>query len=266
MNDISDSFFLKELQYKTSENLSKRAKLHHAFGSNPLPWQQWLVGQMFSPPRARILDLGSGPGYFWIENSKTLPAGANVYLTDISGGMLEESRASLRGETWFFYTQVDAQEIPFPGGFFDIVIANHMLYHVRELKVALREVRRVLRPGGYLYAATNGREHLVELRNLEKILPGGADIQGSFWEESFNLENGQELLTPYFEEVDCQRYPNRLLVTEPTAILEYLVSKSTQEIEPEKLSGIKHYLEGEIAKHGKFTITSDAGLFRCRSS
>ncbi len=97
-----------------------------------------------------------------------------------------------------------------------------MLYHVRDLQGTLLGIRRVLRPGGYLYAATNGRDHLSELRGLEGKLPGEVKIEGGFWGESFNLGNGQKLLTPYFEEVDCQRYPNTLQVTDPTAILEYL--------------------------------------------
>ena len=141
-----------------------------------------------------------------------------------------------------------------------------MLFHVRDLQGTLQGVRRVLRPGGYLYAATNGRDHLSEFRRLEENLPGEVKIEGVFWGERFNLGNGQKLLTPYFEEVDCQRYPNTLQITDPTAILEYMRSKSFEEIAHQALSGIKSFLEGEIARKGAFTITTDAGLFICRSS
>lgn len=45
--------------------------------------------------------------------------------------------------------KMDVQNIPFPGGTFDVVICNHLLEHVTEDRLALRELFRVLKPGGW---------------------------------------------------------------------------------------------------------------------
>ena len=46
----------------------------------------------------------------------------------------------------------DIESLPFATGTVDVVFASHVLEHVRDLVVALREIRRVLRPGGFLVA------------------------------------------------------------------------------------------------------------------
>jgi ubiquinone/menaquinone biosynthesis C-methylase UbiE len=167
MRDITNPDYLRTDQYKDSGNLSKRASFHRIFGTNPVGWQQWLMGMIDLPDEALILELGTGPGYFWEENEKTIPVGCKFILTDISGGMLEEARGVLRGKDQVSYTITDAQEIPFPESVFDGVIANHMLYHVRDLNLTLGAIKKVLKPEGCFFAATNGKNHLIELRQLE---------------------------------------------------------------------------------------------------
>ena len=112
------------------------------------------------PGQGTILAIGSGPGYFWRENEKTVPAGWKITITDISGGMLRESRAILRGKNRYFYLVVDAMEIPFLEGQFDAVIANYMLYHVRDVDLTLTGIRKALKDDGLLIKATNGPEYI----------------------------------------------------------------------------------------------------------
>ena len=52
--------------------------------------------------------------------------------------------------------KIDIQEIPFENETFDVVIANHMLFHVPDLNKALLEVKRVLKGNGIFYSATDG--------------------------------------------------------------------------------------------------------------
>ena len=111
MSKITDPHYLRTSQYKDSNNLSSRANLHKDFGTNPLPWQQWLREKIQLPEKANILELGSGPGYFWTETANTIPAGWRIILTDISGGMLEESRGVLKAKNQITHVINDAQEI-----------------------------------------------------------------------------------------------------------------------------------------------------------
>ena len=62
---------------------------------------------------------------------------------------------------------------PFDDGAFDVVIANHMLYHVPAPQRAVAEFARVLRPDGLLMAATNGPRHLRQLWEVRALVFGG---------------------------------------------------------------------------------------------
>jgi hypothetical protein len=66
------------------------------------------MGIIDLPYEALILELGTGPGYLWKENQKTIPVGWRLILTDISRGILEEARGVLRGKTQFSYIITDA--------------------------------------------------------------------------------------------------------------------------------------------------------------
>src|SRR5215210_5060005 len=100
----------------------------------------------------------------WRENGERIPAGWTVALADLSVGMLEEARRQLRAPPRRFgLVNLDAQALPFALASVDAVIANHMLYHVPDRQRAYAEIRRALRPGGHLYAATNGGNSMREL-------------------------------------------------------------------------------------------------------
>ena len=113
---------------------------------------------------ARILEIGYGPADLWVQNLDRLPAGWTITLTDFSVGMIEAAQRNLAGAGRpFTFRPMNAQSIPFDTATFDAVIANHMLYHVPDLTKAVAEIHSVLKPGGTLYAATNGKGHLREL-------------------------------------------------------------------------------------------------------
>jgi SAM-dependent methyltransferase len=72
--------------------------------------------------------------------------------------------------------QCDAARLPFRDGSFDTVIANHVLYHLDDPDAALREFARVLRLGGRLAVAVDGRDHLGELTAIGAAI-GRPDIR-----------------------------------------------------------------------------------------
>src|SRR5439155_6255128 len=135
-----------------------RMGLHEQFRVNPYGWHRCVFDRLDLAPNTRPLELGCGPGVLWSENPDRLPTGWEVVLSDFSPGMVHEARQKLRGRaSTFRFAMADAQAVPFAPASFDAVIANHMLYHVPDRAKALNEIRRVLRPGGRLYAATNGQ-------------------------------------------------------------------------------------------------------------
>jgi ubiquinone/menaquinone biosynthesis C-methylase UbiE len=146
-------------QYRTDANLQARIRLHQRFSTNRHGWPRWLFDQLDLHEDARVLELGCGTGVLWATNTHRIPPGWQVVLSDRSPGML----AAVAGPPVAVRVVADAQAVPFAPASFDVVLANHMLYHVPDRDRALGEIHRVLRPGGQVYAATNGRRHLAEL-------------------------------------------------------------------------------------------------------
>src|SRR5215207_10478349 len=156
-----DPNYLKNNQYKDASNLAARARLHSRYSRNPYGWFKWQFDLYQFAPDARILELGAGAGWLWAGNADRIPAGWQITLSDFSPGMLDEQRKALSDVPHAFqHEEIDAQAIPYADATFDAVIANHMLYHVPDRAKAIAEIRRVLKPTGTLYTATNGLKHL----------------------------------------------------------------------------------------------------------
>lgn len=182
-----------EKLYVEADTLSTRINLHEKYSVNKYGFGNWIFDLYDFRAGMKVLELGCGTAGGWAAGSARLPEGVEVILSDFSPLMLQEARDTLRDETIFSFEQIDAQNIPCPDGAFDIVIANHMLYHVPDMERALAEIRRVLKPGGSFYASTLGENSLAELGDVYRKLEGRAAF--SYAKDiSFTLENGAGLL------------------------------------------------------------------------
>ena len=174
MSRYTDPHYLKTEQYRDETNLNARLEIHRRFSTNSYGWFPWIFDILESlPNQARVLELGCGPGYMWKECIDRIPADWSITLSDLSDGMVDAAWRNLvvTGRA-FKYEQIDAQSIPYPDETFDIVIANHMLYHVPDRPKALVEIRRVLKIGGHFIATTVGDRHLAEINKwLKQISP-----------------------------------------------------------------------------------------------
>jgi len=122
---------------------------------------------MIIPEKCKILELCCGNGLLWEMNKEHISPRWEPILSDISPGMVKVAHTKLvkyLKQTEFLV--IDAAEIPFVEKSFDVVIANHMLYHMDNLVKVLSEIRRVLTPEGVLYASTIGQDHFKELKAL----------------------------------------------------------------------------------------------------
>ena len=99
----------------------------------------------------RILDLGCGTGIVTRVLRKRLGGAVSSVGLDASPQMIAKAR-SLEPEADF--REGNAMALPFPDASFDLVLAQQMLQFVPDRATALREVRRVLRPGGRFIAST----------------------------------------------------------------------------------------------------------------
>ena len=185
--------YFHDVQYRDSSKLTARANLHSRYGTAPTPWFSWLVQQIAWRRDAVVLEVGCGPGWIWEQARHGVPGDLQLMLTDLSIGMVSEAvertRASF-GEV--DGAVVDAQCLPFADQTFDVVVANHMLYHVPDPAVAVSELRRVLRDDGVLLASTNGPSHLRELDEISSEVFGPRRLPR--YMEAFGAQNGAEIL------------------------------------------------------------------------
>ena len=228
MSQVDNQEHLLTRQYKSADNLKARIALHERFGKNKVHFHDWLYDHLTMPDRANILEVGTGSAAFWKRNAERIPQGWTLTLSDLSEGMLGEAKGVFKslGREASFLT-LDVQAIPFEANSFDMVMANHMLYHVPDIPKALAEIRRVLKPSGRFYGATNGEGHMLELGTVLSGFVSELDLskQEIPHTRTFSLENGAALLEEEFETVKLHR-PEKddLVVTEAEPLLAYILS------------------------------------------
>ncbi len=263
MPTISDQTYLLNDQYKDASKLDARVQLHLLYSTNKYGWHQWCFDQYALPAQASVLELGCGPAHLWKSNLDRLPARWRVTLSDFSAGMLEQAQHNL-GEhaATFRFEVVDAQAIPFEANTFDAVIANHMLYHVPDRLQALAEMRRVLKPGGKVYLATNGHTHLQELDDLPHRFNPEADFG---WMQTspqfFSLDTGGGEVAQFFTDVHIVRYEDALDVTEAEPLVNYLLSMMTTGGVQNRRDELQQFIERELTERGVIHISKDSGMF-----
>ena len=70
MSKLSDQNYLLSKQYKTASNLDARFHLHERFSVNKYGWDRWVFDHFDLPQESRILELGCGPCYLWLQPRK----------------------------------------------------------------------------------------------------------------------------------------------------------------------------------------------------
>lgn len=262
-------------QYRDGRNLEARIRLHERFSTNPVGLHPWLLAQIDLPSQASVLELGCGVGSFWAANGDRIPPGWRVTLTDLSPGMVSEAERRLGGKRpGFTFATADAEALPFPDATFDAVFAHFMLYHIDDRPRAIREMARVLRPGGRLYAGTNGTRHMHEARLLAMqaglMLPAEVAAGDAV---AFSLENGADQLRMAFTDVALRRYDDRLVVTEAEPLLAYLLSTGMVQaelgrLEPEVqqrcMAALGALIDRRLTTDGQVIVAKDSGVFIAR--
>jgi arsenite methyltransferase len=96
----------------------------------------------------RVLDVGSGPGHQALEMSPMVGPPGKVDGVDVSESMLQMARSRCDGVSNVQLHKGDAVNLPFQDGTFDAVMSSMVFEYLPDVAGALREVHRVLKPGG----------------------------------------------------------------------------------------------------------------------
>ena len=221
-----------EGQYDDTSRLRARRSVWGP-GPSGLDPAQVALDEIVSRTPSTVLEIGCGTGAFAEQVCRALPS-ADYLATDQSVAMVDATRArGIRAEV------ADATALPYPDGSFDVVVAAWMLYHVPDLDATLREVKRMLRPGGTLVAVTNGNAHLVTL----VVEAGGRPLI-----TQFSSENGEEILQRHFDETSRQDIETTATFADHAAATAYLETLAVTE----PLS-LRHF-DGSRQDAGRVTV------------
>jgi protein-L-isoaspartate O-methyltransferase len=128
-------------------------------------------------PGERILEIGPGTGYYTLDLAAWVGPNGEVEIFDIQQEMLDHTmrRARERGAANVTTTLGDATSLPYDPESFDAVVLVTVLGEIPEGDTALREIRRVLKPGGRLVVGELiGDPHYVAYGSLR----GRAETSG----------------------------------------------------------------------------------------
>ncbi|MDQ1625868.1 MAG: hypothetical protein QOJ49_1366 [Actinomycetota bacterium] len=124
-------------------------------------------------PYASALELGCGTGFFLL-NLKQAGVLDRGHVTDLSPGMVAAAERNAAALGFTVDGRVaDAERIPYADATFDLVVGHAVLHHIPDVELALREVLRVLKPGGrFVFAGEPSRVGDRYARRLGRVTWG----------------------------------------------------------------------------------------------
>ena len=256
----------KELlqQYMDSSNLDASIKLQDRFSSNRHGWYKWTFNNIKLDKKYKVLEIGCGNGALWSKNINLLDKDISITLTDVCEEMINSAKKSLSNYSDIFDFQiVDPYNIPFENESFDLVIANHILFYMKDVDKVLNEIKRVLKVGGYFYSSTIDSKNMKELESLVKGFNSNIKISEEKISSNFGLENGEGRLSKHFCQIKKYLYEDKLVINDAKGILEYIYSIPGNIIEliDTKKKDFEKYIDSNINKQGNIYITNNQVLF-----
>lgn len=260
-------------QYRREDNLNSRISIHD-YSTAEIGFYDWMLGKIALAPGMKVLDIGCGNATFWKRVAPGLPEGLEIHLVDYSDGMLESAGKNAQeiGRAYpeqgfkFVLEKRDATDFSYPVGGFDRIMANHMLYHLKQesRRGLYQKIQELLAEDGRFSCTLIGKTHLQELHDLLKEYYPEISIPS----ESFDiwLETAEEELAPYFTVLSAEEQENDLLVPEEELVLNYVASYSEQAKQIVQADR-ERFLARVYAKkgtEGSFYIHKSTGIVVCR--
>lgn len=255
-------------QYATDENLRIRHETHEKYTYPQHDFPEWVIQCVDWQGGERVLDVGCGPGIYYEKLIGHVPDAVYVGL-DLMPTMIQRHPAPER------IIISDAEQLPFPDDYFDVVMANHMLYHVRDIEGVLNEMKRVLKPDGLIVTATNSNQTMPEFQVLMRraivllTRHGAATVRApSLPSDDYSLENGTRMLSHHFYAVVRHDLPSELKFPTVEPAMAYL--ESTRDLREgslpddvtwEDVMMVMRQQINQLTKHlGELVIKKQAGV------
>lgn len=167
----------------------------------------------------RICELGFGPAWLLEEMVREFPE-SRLYGLDISIGMAQRAQ-NLYGDRVAVLVG-DMERLPFCAESLDVVVTCWTLYFMRDIDATLEEIKRCLRPGGRLVAATHAPDHMAEYDEmaaaaLRSTLGRRPDPDVS---ARFNLDSGESYMRRHFQNVEVHHWQGWMVLPDVGPVLQ----------------------------------------------
>jgi ubiquinone/menaquinone biosynthesis C-methylase UbiE len=211
--------------YQDADALVMRQDIHNQYSFPQVNFVEWVLSRIQWRGDEYVLDVGSGQGAYFEPVQMRIPRGELV-AGDLSLGM---ARSAAEHPASRCVLNLDAEHLPFPKHTFDVVLANHVLFHVPDLDRALSEIHRVLKPSGVLLASTNSQANMPELDMLFKRVFGLLGVRpktASLAEPQphFHLEDAPMRVARYFFAVARHDLPSTFIFPSAQPLIDYVNS------------------------------------------
>jgi len=137
---------------ETTNDLLTRINIHDAYGSRDI--DKWMLEVLSLKQGMDILDVGCGAGKQCFSFLTQLNGKAQITGTDVSEELLNKAReenAKLGNRVTFDKMDFN-KEFTFPEGTFDLVSCCFAIYYAEDIPFTIKEMHRVLKPGGQLFS------------------------------------------------------------------------------------------------------------------
>jgi demethylmenaquinone methyltransferase/2-methoxy-6-polyprenyl-1,4-benzoquinol methylase len=175
-----------------------------SFGQDPR-WRRFLVSRIDAGPRATVLDVATGTGA--VARELLAQKGCTVVGLDQSPEMLAEARRRLPKDVKL--VEARAEQLPFPEAAFDGLTFTYLLRYVDDPAAVLRELARVVRPGGMIAGLEFAVPHGVWRPLWELYVRVGLPAAGRVASPAWGRVGG--FLGPNIREF-YERYPEKRLL------------------------------------------------------
>lgn len=256
--------YLTTVQYRTDANLAARQSIY-AYQEPRIDLVSTVLGLAGLTGAETVLDVGCGNGIYLAGLTRAGHGGPMVGV-DLSPGMLGAARA---GAPAAVLVLGDAVALPVADHVADVTLAAHMLYHVPDPAAAVREFRRITRPGGQLLVVLNGSDHLAELRGLiastaEVEFSAGAAAAVYDTYRVMTLDAGVELLSGVFTSVRRHDFAGELRLPGVAPVASYVASMWAHTV-PDPPAFVAA-VTGQVpfGPDGVFRVRTHSGLLICQ--
>jgi len=148
-------------------------------------------------PNENVLDCGCGEGFYTMVLNELYSCNITALDSDIK--LLNMAKARLGSSSKVTFVKMDAQELPFPDNSFDKIIFTEVLEHIPDDQSALKELFRILRPGGIIAITVPNHNYPFLWDPINKIREGlglghfKMDLLGGIWHMHIRLYYPDEL-------------------------------------------------------------------------